>query len=169
MISGFARRQAVCRADGLRRSSSAASLMTTDPGDLVLRPHLRIWHDRLCAETLGRRWITCDTSRVAINVARQRLCRRPSPHYRTRNGKVSGNFLYKTVPSRHAEEPRLRPRAREGRAGGPAGGGQGRHPRLRPLRGHVPRPLLGRGLEGLRRPRAAPVTARRRSSRTTSR
>jgi adenine-specific DNA-methyltransferase len=50
-----------------------------------------------CAEKLGRRWITCDTSRVSVNVARQRLLSGTFEHYKTRNGKVSSNFLYKTV------------------------------------------------------------------------
>jgi adenine-specific DNA-methyltransferase len=71
--------------------------MTTDPGDLVFDPTCGSGTTALCSETLGRRWITCDTSRVAINVARQRLLGATFEHYRTRNGKVSGNFEYKTV------------------------------------------------------------------------
>ncbi len=50
-----------------------------------------------CAEKLGRRWITCDTSRVAINVARQRLLGATFEHYRTRNSHVSSGFRYETV------------------------------------------------------------------------
>jgi len=71
--------------------------MTTDPADLVFDPTCGSGTTAFCAERLGRRWITCDTSRVAINVARQRLLSATFEHYRTRNGKVSGNFLYKTV------------------------------------------------------------------------
>jgi adenine-specific DNA-methyltransferase len=71
--------------------------MTTDPGDLVLDPTCGSGTTAYCAERLGRRWITCDTSRVAINVARQRLISGTFEHYKTRNGKVSGNFLYKSV------------------------------------------------------------------------
>jgi adenine-specific DNA-methyltransferase len=71
--------------------------MTTDPGDLVFDPTCGSGTTAFCAERLGRRWITCDTSRVAINVARQRLLSATFEHYKTRNGKVSGNFLYKTV------------------------------------------------------------------------
>ncbi|MDR7420375.1 MAG: site-specific DNA-methyltransferase [Armatimonadota bacterium] len=71
--------------------------MTTDPGDLVFDPTCGSGTTAFCAERLGRRWITCDTSRVAINVARQRLLSATFEHYRTRNGKVSGNFIYKTV------------------------------------------------------------------------
>jgi adenine-specific DNA-methyltransferase len=72
-------------------------LMTTDPGDLVFDPTCGSGTTAFCAERLGRRWITCDTSRVAVNVARQRLLSATFEHYKTRNGKVSGNFLYKTV------------------------------------------------------------------------
>jgi len=71
--------------------------MATDPGDLVFDPTCGSGTTAYCAERLGRRWITCDTARVAINVARQRLLSSTFEHYKTRNGKVSGNFLYKTV------------------------------------------------------------------------
>jgi len=72
-------------------------LMTTMPGDLVLDITCGSGTTAFSAEKLGRRWVTCDTSRVAINVARQRLLSTTFEHYRTRNGKVSGNFEYKTV------------------------------------------------------------------------
>lgn len=72
-------------------------LMTTDPSDLVFDPTCGSGTTAACAEMTGRRWVTCDTSRVAVNVARQRLVSSVLPHYRTRNGKVSGNFLYKSV------------------------------------------------------------------------
>lgn len=71
--------------------------MTTDPGDVVFDPTCGSGTTVFCAERLGRRWMTCDTSRVAINVARQRLISGTFEHFKTRNGKVSGNFLYKTV------------------------------------------------------------------------
>lgn len=71
--------------------------MATDPGDLVFDPTCGSGTTAHCAERLGRRWITCDTSRVAVNVARQRLISGTFEHYKTRNGNVSGNFLYKSV------------------------------------------------------------------------
>jgi adenine-specific DNA-methyltransferase len=71
--------------------------MSTEPGDLVFDPTCGSGTTAVCAERLGRRWITCDTSRVAVNVARQRLISGTFEHYKTRNGKVSGNFLYKAV------------------------------------------------------------------------
>jgi adenine-specific DNA-methyltransferase len=71
--------------------------MATDPGELVFDATCGSGTTAGCAERLGRRWITCDTSRVAINVARQRLLSATMDHYVTQNGKVSGNFKYKTV------------------------------------------------------------------------
>ncbi len=48
-------------------------LMTTDPGDLVLDPTCGSGTKAFVAEQWGRRWITCDTSRVPLALARQRL------------------------------------------------------------------------------------------------
>lgn len=48
-------------------------LMTTDPGDLVLDPTCGSGTTAFMAEQWGRRWITIDTSRVALALARQRL------------------------------------------------------------------------------------------------
>jgi adenine-specific DNA-methyltransferase len=48
-------------------------LMTTDPGDLVLVPTCGSGTTGFVAEQWGRRWITCDTSRVSITIAKQRL------------------------------------------------------------------------------------------------
>lgn len=72
--------------------------MTTDPGDLVFDPTCGSGTTAYCAERWGRRWITCDTSRVAINVTRKRLISAVFSQYRTRNGKISSGFRYHTVP-----------------------------------------------------------------------
>jgi adenine-specific DNA-methyltransferase len=72
-------------------------LMTTDPGDLVFDPTCGSGTTAECAERFGRRWITCDTSRVAINVARKRLLGATFDHYTTRNGSISSRFRYRTV------------------------------------------------------------------------
>src|SRR5207249_1302519 len=58
-------------------------LMTTDPGDVVFDPTCGSGTTAYSAEKFGRRWITCDTSRVAINVARQRLLSATFEHYKT--------------------------------------------------------------------------------------
>ncbi len=75
-------------------------LMTTDPGDLVLDPTCGSGTTAYVAEQWGRRWITCDTSRVAITLAKQRLMTAQYDYYKlahTEEGVGSG-FVYKTVP-----------------------------------------------------------------------
>lgn len=56
-------------------------LMTTDPGDLVLDPTCGSGTTAFVAEQWGRRWITCDTSRVALALARTRLMAAKFPYY----------------------------------------------------------------------------------------
>ncbi len=56
-------------------------LMTTDPGDLVLDPTCGGGTTAFVAEQWGRRWITCDTSRVALALARTRLMAAKYPYY----------------------------------------------------------------------------------------
>jgi adenine-specific DNA-methyltransferase len=56
-------------------------LMTTDPGDLVLDPTCGSGTTAYVAEQWGRRWITCDTSRVALALARTRLMGAKYPYY----------------------------------------------------------------------------------------
>jgi adenine-specific DNA-methyltransferase len=56
-------------------------LMTTDPGDLVLDPTCGSGTTAYVAEQWGRRWITIDTSRVAVALARSRLMGARYPYY----------------------------------------------------------------------------------------
>ena len=56
-------------------------LMTTDPGDLVLDPTMGSATTAYVAEKWGRRWITIDTSRVALALARTRLMSAQFPYY----------------------------------------------------------------------------------------
>jgi adenine-specific DNA-methyltransferase len=56
-------------------------MMTTDPGDLVLDPTCGSGTTAYVAEQWGRRWITCDTSRVALALARTRLMAAKYPYY----------------------------------------------------------------------------------------
>jgi adenine-specific DNA-methyltransferase len=75
-------------------------LMTTDPGDLVLDITCGSGTTAYVAEQWGRRWITCDTSRVAITLTKKRLMTAVYDDYklvRPEQG-VSGGFVYKTVP-----------------------------------------------------------------------
>lgn len=75
-------------------------LMTTDPGDLVLDPTCGSGTTAYVAEKLGRRWITCDTSRVAVTLAKQRLMTASFDYYELRypHEGLRGGFIYKTVP-----------------------------------------------------------------------
>jgi adenine-specific DNA-methyltransferase len=75
-----------------------ALLMTSDPGDLVLDPTCGSGTTAVVAEEFGRRWITCDTSRVALALARQRLLTARFPYYRLRSTRVRDGFHYKTIP-----------------------------------------------------------------------
>ena len=75
-------------------------LMTTNPGDLVLDPTCGSGTTAAVAEQWGRRWITMDTSRVAVALARQRLMTTRFEHYRLKDETkgVAGGFRSKTVP-----------------------------------------------------------------------
>jgi adenine-specific DNA-methyltransferase len=75
-------------------------LMTTDPGDLVFDPTCGSGTTAYVAEQWGRRWITCDTSRVAITIARQRLMTAVFKYYELAHPQegVGSGFKYKTVP-----------------------------------------------------------------------
>jgi adenine-specific DNA-methyltransferase len=75
-------------------------LMTTDPGDLVLDPTCGSGTTAYVAEQWGRRWITCDTSRVATALAKQRLMTALYDYYELAHPEegVSSGFNYKTVP-----------------------------------------------------------------------
>jgi adenine-specific DNA-methyltransferase len=95
-------------------------LMTTDPGDLVLDPTCGSGTTAYVAEQWGRRWITIDTSRVALALARTRLMTAKYPYYllkdspeglakiadltgqpvstnKTKND-IKQGFVYRTVP-----------------------------------------------------------------------
>ncbi len=75
-------------------------LMTTDPGDLVFDPTCGSGTTAYVAEQWGRRWITCDTSRVAITLAKQRLMTAGFYFYKLAHPQegVGSGFLYTTVP-----------------------------------------------------------------------
>lgn len=95
-------------------------LMATDPGDLVLDPTCGSGTTAYVAEQWGRRWITTDTSRVALALARTRLMSARYPYYlladspegRRREQEISGStqpmsnaqgnirqgFVYERVP-----------------------------------------------------------------------
>ena len=74
-------------------------LMTTDPGDLVFDPTCGSGTTAYVAEEWGRRWITVDTSRVALALARTRLMSAQYSYYRLENtNDIKQGFAYKTAP-----------------------------------------------------------------------
>ena len=74
-------------------------LMSSDPGDIVLDPTCGSGTAAYLAEQWGRRWITIDTSRVAITLARTRLMSARYPYYRLKDAShVSMGFEHDMVP-----------------------------------------------------------------------
>ncbi|MBA4190610.1 MAG: site-specific DNA-methyltransferase [Planctomycetaceae bacterium] len=77
-------------------------LMTTDPGDLVLDPTCGSGTTATVAEQWGRRWITIDTSRVALALARARIMGARYPYYYladTKEGQAKEAAVARTAPS----------------------------------------------------------------------
>ena len=77
-------------------------LMTTDPGDLVLDPTCGSGTTATVAEQWGRRWITIDTSRVALALARARIMGARYPFYLladSREGQLKEAEVTRTAPS----------------------------------------------------------------------
>ena len=77
-------------------------LMTTDPGDLVLDPTCGSGTTAYVAEQWGRRWITIDTSRVALALARARIMGARYPYYilaDSKDGQLKEAELSRRAPS----------------------------------------------------------------------
>jgi adenine-specific DNA-methyltransferase len=113
-------------------------LMTTDPGDLVLDPTCGSGTTAYVAEQWGRRWITIDTSRVALALTRTRLMAARFPYYlladspegRKKQAELTGappdpnapppqrdmhrGFVYRTVPHVTLKSIANNPDIREG-------------------------------------------------------
>ena len=99
VVSGFSDPQRYAVQTGAKVITRCV-LMTTDPGDLVLDPTCGSGTTAYVAEQWGRRWITIDTSRVAIAIARQRLLTAKYDFYKFKDATKgpTGGFIYKTVP-----------------------------------------------------------------------
>ena len=80
VISGFGDKKLYV-VQTLRKVVQRCVLMTTDPGDLVLDPTCGSGTTAYVAEQWGRRWITVDTSRVALALARARIMGARYPYY----------------------------------------------------------------------------------------
>jgi adenine-specific DNA-methyltransferase len=82
-----------------RRAIQRCLLMTTDPGDLVFDPTCGSGTTAFVAEQWGRRWVTCDTSRVSIALAKQRLLTAGFDYYELAHSDegVRSGFVYETI------------------------------------------------------------------------
>lgn len=99
IIGTFTEKQYVVQTGAL--AIQRCILMTTDPGDLVLDPTCGSGTTAYVAEQWGRRWITIDTSRIALNIAKKRLTTAVFPYYELfdkEHGNVRQGFVYKMVP-----------------------------------------------------------------------
>jgi adenine-specific DNA-methyltransferase len=83
-----------------RRIVERCMHITTNPGDLVLDPTCGSGTTAFVAESLGRRWIAIDTSRVSVALTRQRLLTAQLEYYKLRDANlgICGGFVYKTSP-----------------------------------------------------------------------
>jgi adenine-specific DNA-methyltransferase len=84
------------------RTIERCVLLTTDPGDLVLDPTCGSGTTAAAAERWGRRWITIDTSRVALALARTRIMAARYPYYLladSSEGKLKEAELTRSMPN----------------------------------------------------------------------
>jgi adenine-specific DNA-methyltransferase len=100
VIGGFVSEEKVYVVQTSTKVVQRCMLMTTDPGDLVMDTTCGSGTTAVVAEQWGRRWITCDTSRVAITLAKQRLMTSVFDYYELAHPEegVGSGFRYKTVP-----------------------------------------------------------------------
>ena len=85
--------------------------MTTDPGDLILDPTCGAGTTAYVAEQWGRRWITADTSRVALAFARARIMGTRYKYYflaDSRDGQLKEAEVARTVPSEAPTQRNIR-------------------------------------------------------------
>jgi len=99
-IAGFSGEEKVYVVQTAKRVIERCLLMTTDPGDLVLDPTCGSGTTAYVAEKWGRRWLTIDTSRVAITLAKQRLMTPVFDYYTLAHPDegVGSGFVYRSVP-----------------------------------------------------------------------
>jgi adenine-specific DNA-methyltransferase len=86
-------------------------LMATDPGDLVLDPTCGSGTTAFVAEEWGRRWITIDTSRVALALARSRIMGARFPYYLmsdSQEGQQKEAEVTRTLPSSQPVQGNIR-------------------------------------------------------------
>ena len=99
-IAGFSGEDKIYVVQTAKKVIQRCLLMTTDPGDIVFDPTCGSGTTAFVAEQWGRRWITCDTSRVATTLAKQRLMTSLFDYYILAHSDegVDSGFNYEKVP-----------------------------------------------------------------------
>ena len=108
---GTAERDKVYVVQTVSRIVQRCLLMATDPGDLVLDPTCGSGTTATVAEQWGRRWITIDTSRVALALARARIMGARYPFYLladSREGQLKEAEVTRTAPSSQPVQGNIR-------------------------------------------------------------
>ncbi len=105
-VGGFVGEERLYVVQTDKRVVERCILMTTEPGDLVVDPTCGSGTTAFVAEQWGRRWLTCDTSRVPLALARQRLLTATFPWYKVKDGSEhpSSGFEYQRRQNRNGEE-----------------------------------------------------------------
>ncbi|MCX6873086.1 MAG: site-specific DNA-methyltransferase [Verrucomicrobia bacterium] len=104
-ISGFARKKEYV-VETSAKVVERCLLMTTKPGDLVIDPTCGSGTTAYVAEQWGRRWITCDTSRVPLALARQRILTATFGYHELKDESRGplGGFVYQRKQNKKGEE-----------------------------------------------------------------
>jgi adenine-specific DNA-methyltransferase len=100
-IAGFSGEDKLYIVQTASKVAARCLLMATDPGDLVLDPTCGSGTTATVAEQWGRRWITIDTSRVALALARARIMGARYPYYLladSREGQLKEAEITRTAP-----------------------------------------------------------------------
>lgn len=97
-VNSFLKREYVVQTNPL--VIQRCMMMTTEPGDIVFDPTCGSGTTAFVSEDYGRRWITCDTSRVSLTIAKKRLMTAQFNYYKLAypNEGVNSGFIYKRAP-----------------------------------------------------------------------
>jgi len=98
-VAGFSERKKQYVVETNPKIIERCVLMTTEPGDLVLDPTCGSGTTAFVAEKWGRRWITVDTSRVALAIARERVLTAKFDYFKLKDAAigVGAGFEYRTL------------------------------------------------------------------------
>ena len=111
MLTGSFTEQKIYVVQSAEKLVQRCILMASDPGDLVLDPTCGSGTTAYVAEQWGRRWITIDTSRVALALARARIMGARYPFYLmadSKEGQTKEGEVTRTAPKSHATYGNIR-------------------------------------------------------------